>query len=112
MGGKVGVKFTLLAHLMLENSVYSDAKLDHSALGVSEKQMKSMEKKSSLFYNESYKIIEEHKDLLRHLSQKLMEEWSLDKERLFELIANYRQIQSELEEAREQGFDILEKEVA
>ena len=102
----------LLAHLMLENSVYSDAKLDHSELGVSEKQMKSMEKKSSLFYKESYKIIEEHKEMLCHLSQKLMEEWSLDKERLFELIANYRQIQSELEESREHGFGILEKEVA
>jgi ATP-dependent Zn protease len=79
---------------------------------MSDKLVTEMEEHSAIFYTESYKIIEEHKELLCHLSQKLMEEWSFDKERLFELIVNYRQIQSELEEAREHGFVILEKEVA
>jgi cell division protease FtsH len=102
----------LLKHLMLENSVYSEAKLDHSELAVSEKLLKSMEKKSSFFYNESYKIIEEHKDLLCHLSQKLMEEWSLDKERLFEIIYTYCQTKTELEEEREHGFGILKEKSA
>lgn len=35
----------LLTHLMLENSVYSEAKLDHSELIISEKLLKSMNKK-------------------------------------------------------------------
>jgi len=102
----------LLKHLVVENSVYGDAKLNHTELMMSDTLVTEMEKHSAFFYKESRKIIEEHKELLCHLSQKLMEEWSLDKERLFELIDNYRTVQSELEEARVHGFGILEEEVA
>ena len=102
----------LMSHLILENSVYSEVKLDHSVLATNDTLIKHMEDKSAHFYNESYKIIEEHKALLCHLSQKLMEEWSLDKERLFALIDTYCQTKIELEEVREHDYEVLEEDVA
>jgi cell division protease FtsH len=102
----------LLKHLVVENSVYGEAKLNHSELMMSDKLVTEMEEHSAIFYTESCKIIEEHKELLCHLSQKLMEEWSFDKERLFDLIENYRTVQFELEDARAHGFGILKEEVA
>jgi len=102
----------LLKHLVVENAVYGEAKLNHTELIMSDKLVAEMEKRSAFFYNESSKIIAEHKDLLCHLSEKLIEEWSLDKERLFELIKNYRTLQAELEDARAHSFGILKEEVA
>jgi ATP-dependent Zn protease len=97
---------------VVENSVYGEAKLNHSELMMSDKLVTEMEEHSAIFYTESCKIIEEHKELLCHLSQKLMEEWSFDKERLFNLIEDYRTVQFELEDARAHGFGILKEEVA
>ncbi|MEA2047716.1 MAG: AAA family ATPase, partial [Campylobacterota bacterium] len=99
----------LLKHMLFENSVYEEAKLDHTELMMSEELVSKIQKKSAFFYNESYQIIEAHKELLCHLSQKLMEEWSLDRERLFELIAEYHTKKHTLAEVTEHSFGFLEE---
>jgi len=102
----------ILKHLVVENSVYAEAKLDYSELQTNERVWTELENKSSHFYNESYKIIEIHKDLLAHLAQKLMEEWSMDRERLFEIIAKFTAHQKLHDDAVVHGFGILEEKIA
>ncbi len=76
----------LIKHLVVENAVYSEAKLDYTQLSMPDEILATLEGKSTQFYRESTSIIEEHKTLLVMLSQKLIQEWSLDKERIFVLI--------------------------
>jgi len=102
----------ILKHLVVENSVYAEAKLDYTELQTNDRVWTELENKSSHFYNESYKIIEEHKDLLTHLSQKLIEEWSMDRERLFEIIAKFTAHQKLHDDAVVHGFGILEEKIA
>ena len=102
----------ILRHMVGENSVYEESKLDYSELMMTESLLTKIEKKSTFFYMESYEIIEEHKDLLTHLSQKLMEEWSLDKERLFELILNYSKERKKFEDETKNGFVFYDKKSA
>ena len=99
----------ILKHLIFENSVYEESKLDQSALMMNETMLENIKKHSAHFYTESYKIIEEHKALLEVLSKTLMEEWSLDKERIFEVIAGYYAHKVKVEEATEHGFGFLEE---
>lgn len=102
----------LLKHLVVENSVYEEAKLDYTALGMHRGSLlKRVEKKSASFYAESCVIIETHKELLTFLAQKLVEEWSLDKERLFELIGYYRERKQKAEEAAEHGFCFYDEDL-
>ena len=102
----------ILKHLVVENSVYAEAKLDHRELQANDRVWAELENKSSYFYSESTKIIERHKDLLTHLSQKLMEEWSMDRERLFEIIAKFTAHQKLHDDAVTHGFGILEEKTA
>ena len=99
----------ILKHMIAENSVYEEVKLDYSELKLTEPLIGKIEKKSAFFYNESYKILEEHKNLLSYLSEKLREEWSLDKERLFEHISNYYEKKKNSEEATAHGFGFYEE---
>ncbi len=81
----------LLQHMINQNNVYGSAKLNYELLGMDEQRAQMLEKHAEELFNESLEIIGKYEGLLTYLSIVLLEAWSLDKEELFDAIAEYVQ---------------------
>lgn len=99
----------LLQHMIVEGAVYEPAKLDYTHLDAKEMMQESLQRHAQMLYEESYGIVEMHNDLLTFLAQKLMEEWSLEKARLFTLIGEFMQKKKRQIDALDAGFGFYEE---
>ena len=82
---------SILNHLFVETSAYSDAKLRLNNIDeLKEIAYKKMEKKASELYNETLEILEKDKALIEHLASVLIERWVLSKDEIFEEIKQYK----------------------
>ncbi len=81
----------ILNHLFIETSAYSEAKLKLDKIdSLKEVAYKQMEAKAIELYKDSLKMLQDDKELIKHLANILIERWVLSKEEIFEEIELYR----------------------
>jgi cell division protease FtsH len=80
----------ILNHLYIETSAYSEAKLKLDKIdSLKEVAYKEMEAKAVVLYNESLELLQDDKELIKHLANILIERWVLSKEEIFEEIERF-----------------------
>jgi len=81
----------ILNHLFIETSAYSEAKLKLDKIdSLKEVAYKKMEAKAESLYIESLKLLQDDKELIKHLANILIERWVLSKEEIFEEIERFK----------------------
>lgn len=80
----------ILNHLFIETSAYSQSKLKLDNIDpLKDVAYKEMEAKAKELYQETLVLLEEDKELIKHLADVLIDRWVLSKDEIFEEIRGY-----------------------
>lgn len=82
---------SILKYMYEKCSIYDDFKIDFGQLKNDEEIRNNIVKKSSELYKETKEIVENNKDLIKYLSNVLLEKWVLSKDEIFAEIQKFKE---------------------